>query len=98
MPTVGNNEGLALMATDNRPEPEGLDAIVGYLRGRGLEVGDSPGPDQLKSCYEAVSFRFPASKNSLGQYVNLLVLRSERQRIAGFLANDPGVRPVPVGP
>ena len=81
-----------------RPEPEGLDAIVGYLRGRGLEVGDSPGPDQLKSCYEALSFRFPASKNSLGQYVNLLVLRSERQRIAGFLANDPGVRPVPVGP
>ena len=37
-------------------------------------------------------------QQQIAQTNDLLVLRSERQRLAGFLANDPAVRPVPVGP
>ena len=72
-------------------------AIIAFLgRGKGFE----PAPGHLSSYteielrpyYELVSFRFPESKNPLGEYVNLLVLKSEAKRIAGLLAADSDVR------
>jgi len=72
-------------------------AIIAFL-GKGQGFEPAPGhcssytEIELRPYYELVSFRFPESKNPLGEYVNLLVLKSEAKRIAGLLAADSDVR------
>jgi hypothetical protein len=71
-------------------------AIIAFLGGgQGFESAagshGSYAEIELRPYYELVSFRFPKSKNPLGEYVNLLVLRSEAKRITGFLAADSDV-------
>jgi hypothetical protein len=46
---------------------------------------------ELKPYYDPVSFWFPASRSPLGQYVNLLVLKSDEARIVSLLASKAGL-------
>ena len=75
-------------------------AIIAFLGGgQGFEPAPSHRSSyaeiELRPYYELVSFRFPKSKNPLGEYVNLLLLKSEAKRIAGLLAADSNVRVAP---
>jgi len=76
-------------------------AIVAFLGtsppGQGFEAAPGPGSvaDPLTPFYEPVSFWFRESRNPLGQYANILLLKSERTQIASWLAADPRVKRVP---
>jgi hypothetical protein len=80
---------------------EWREVIVAFLGtsppGQGFEVAPGPGSvaDPLRPFYEPVSFWFRGSTNPLGQYANILLLKSERTQIASWLAADTQVKRVP---
>jgi hypothetical protein len=53
---------------------------------------------EFKSRYRSVCFRHPHGTNPLGQYVNLLVLEQECERVVGMLLKDGEAEVVPCRP
>lgn len=51
--------------------------------------------EEFMSLYVPVSFRFQSVKDVYGEYVNLLLLRSEQESLIQYLTNYPGVEVVP---
>lgn len=70
--------------------------LIVTLTGRGFH--EAPSCELLEpfsKSYDAVSFRFRESTNPLGQYFNLLILRSKREEVIRLLLQKPGVELVP---
>jgi len=66
-------------------------SIVAWLKGQGFEevVNDGYFRDEFRSKYVPVSFRFKKTGNSLGQYVNLLLLKSRKDYLIELLTTPP---------
>ena len=71
-------------------------AFLGNRESQGFEAAPGRGytTEALEPFYEPVSFWFPHSKNPLGQYVNLLILKSEKARVEDLLTRNTDVRVV----
>jgi hypothetical protein len=72
--------------------------VVLFLSGRGFQAVPEAPVDTTSARwreYDAVSFRFNDSTNPLGQYVNLLILRPDRERIASLLRRPNRIDIVP---
>jgi len=72
-------------------------AVVAFLGGQGFE----PAPErqrikhEFEPDYDMVTFRFARGTNRLGQYVNLLLLRSDKTRLVNLLTSTADVEVVP---
>ena len=62
-------------------------SIIAWLRGQGFEqvVNDGYFRDEFRSKYVPVSFRFKKTTNPLGEYVNLLLLKSKKEYLVQLL-------------
>lgn len=62
--------------------------VVAFLGGVGFqqEAFHCRPKKEFQAAYDVVPFRFPASASPLGRYVNLILLRSQKQRLVETLA------------